>query len=211
MEAHEAYFGPNPDPHIPDHCHPGRVSPEQYLTTRIFDNALHGEQAVGVKILYDDILRHQLWEYLQGWCRVGDFCMIHIRRNPVACYVSFKQAQESGLWEQSINDTSMRRPSPVKGDVQELAAFVRHHAMCEVRVENTCDDRLEVTYRELFLDYHNVMAGIFDFLSLPPFPEAMPSTRRLKNRDIRSRLSNFDEMRANAPHDVRDYFDQDLF
>jgi LPS sulfotransferase NodH len=211
-EAHEAYFGENEDADIPDYCYPQLISPEQYLTTRIFDNAIYGEQAVGVKILYDDMLGHQLWEYFQDWCRMGDFCVIHIKRNPVACYVSLKQAQQSGVWSQSINDRhKLARPRPVNVDVEELTRFVRNHAMCEAKVTRTCDDRLEIDYKELFLNYPGVMAGVFDFLSLPPFPEAKPKIRRLKNRNIRDRISNFSVVERTVPHDVRLYFEDDLF
>lgn len=211
-EAHEAYFGDAGTEEHPDYCYPQLVSPEQYLTTRIFDNPRYGERAVGVKILYDDMLTHQLWEYFQDWCRAGDFCVVHVQRNPVACYVSLKQAQQSGVWQQSINDRhQFIQQRPVSVDIAELVEFVRHHKMCEMKVTSVCDDRLEIEYKELFLNYHEVMAGVFEFLSLPPFPEARPSIRRLKNRNIRDRISNFEMLKRQVPYELREYLEDDLF
>ncbi len=213
QEAHEDYFGePYGHAEIPDYCAPGMVSPEQYLTIKVFDNPLYGEQAVGVRILYDDILKQQMWEYFQEWNLAGDFCVIHVKRNPIACFVSKKQAQQTGVWQQSVNDRQQfLQPRSVHVDVEELTWFVRNHVMCETKIANLWDDRLEFTYKELFLDYPSVMAGVFEFLSLPPYPEAKPTVRRLKNRNIRDRIANFSTLRARVPSDVASYFNEDLF
>ena len=209
---HESYFGPSNNPEVPDWCHPQLISPEQYLTTRVFDKNPFGEHAIGVKLLYSHLRINDLWEYFQDWCRKGDFCVIHVKRNPVACFVSLKQAQQTGVWHQDVNRREkIAVPRPVDVKVEELVDFVRWHQAYEAKVDAMCDDRLEINYQELFLNYHDVMAGVFDFLQLAPFPDVSPGVRRLKNRNIQDRMANFHWTRLAVPHDVRQFFDHNLF
>jgi hypothetical protein len=209
---HEDYFGESTNPDAPDWCCPGAMSAEQYLTTRVFDHNKFDELAVGTKLLYSHLSGHDLWEYFNHWCRKGDFCVIHVKRNPVACYVSLKQAQKSGVWHEDINrDGNHVQPRPIEANVKELTEFVRWHQAYEAKVNSMCDDRLEIEYRELFLNYHTVMAEVFDFLSLDRFPDVVPGVRRLKNRNIQARMSNFNTTRLAVPYDVREFFDNDLF
>jgi len=210
-KTHETYFGP-PTAAWPEHCD-HESNPEQYLSTQIFDNPLKGERVIGTKILLPHICRLDLWEYLGDRCRDGDFCLILVRRNPLACYVSCKQAQQSGIYHRAINDhLRMDCPSPVDIDADELVRFVRSHRAAEERIRAFCDDRLEIDYREIFLDYHRVMEEIFRFLELPPYPHVTPGVRRLKNLDMRQRIANFAAARLRVDEDMRDLFDaHDLF
>jgi len=208
-QNHEAYFGPPSSSDTVEYC-ARPLSPELYLDGRIFDNPLRDEQAVGIKVLYRDVEANQLWEYFRNWDRVGDFCTIHITRNPVACYVSLMQARASGVFHVSVNSQDSRHsPPPLQLDLNELVQFCRWHATCECKVRAACEDRLEMTYKELFLNYHEVMAGVFDFLTLPPFSEVKPAVKRLRNRSVVDRISNFKYLRANVPGDVREYFESD--
>lgn len=207
---HEGYFGPPPDPQSPTYFNSRILSPEHYLSTRIFDNPLWEEAAVGVKLLYQQLYAYDLWDYCQSRCRAGDFCLIHVTRNPVACFVSLQQAKQSGVWTQDFNDRSMLpQPDPVWLVAKDLTAFCRAHTAHEAKLRQFCDDRLEISYRELFLNYREVMEGVFRFLSLTPYYQVTPGTRRLKNRLIPDRISNFERVRAEVPQDVRDFFDAD--
>lgn len=206
---HEDYFGKQRDTKVPDWCSQV-TSPEQYLTAKIFDNNLHGERAIGVKVLYPVLRENDLWDYFASWCRLGDFCLIHVNRNPLACYVSLKQAERTNVWQQAINDkTTGDQPTPISIDADELISYCRWHAALQRKVHAMCDDRLEISYRELYLNYREVMQEVFSYLELPPYPDVSPGVRRLKNRDIRNRVINFAEARLQVPPDVQAFFDAD--
>lgn len=212
-ELHEGYFGTSRATDFPEYYVPGMTNPERYLTSRVFDNPLQGERVIGVKLLYPQLVACDLWEYLHERSLEGDFTVIHVLRNPVACYVSWKQAEQTGVFQQSINDQqSFECPLPVDLDPLALTEFVRWHEAHEERIRRYVDDRLEIRYQELFLDYHNVMSHVFRFLELPPFSDVTPGVRRLKNRNMRERIANFYTVRLSVPADVRAYFDaEDLF
>lgn len=211
-EAHEGYFGEQAIGDIPDWWSPLLISPEQYLTTRVFDKPKFGEQAIGLKLLYPEMRRHELWDYFENWCRVGDFCLIHVTRNPLACYVSMKQAEKSGVWHCDVNQGTTVVPPPVYVEVEELIWFCRWHAASQNKVRAIFKDRLEITYKELFLNYRHVMTEVFRFLELDAYPAVTPGVRRLKNRGIRDRVLNYTEARLDSPADIKPFFDApDLF
>jgi hypothetical protein len=187
------------------------VSPEQYLSTHVFDNPPQGETAVGVHLDYAAIRRYQMWEYFEDWCRAGDFCMLHLRRNPVACYVSLCQARQTGVWQRSVNDRSRTAlPSSVAVDPDELTWFCRNYEMDAGKAARMCDDRLEIEYRDLLMDYPRVMAEVFRFLNLPPLPGVCAPVRRLRNRSLVERISNYGLLKSSVPDDVRRYFNDTL-
>jgi hypothetical protein len=124
-----------------------------------------------------------------------------------------KQAEQSGVWSQSIDDrTFIETPSPVNIDVPELTQFCRDHMAYEGKLRQMCDDRLEIEYRDLIIDYGRVMAEVFSYLNLPDFPRVRPGIRRLKNCGLRDRVFNFQAARERCPRDVQEFFDAaDLF
>ena len=195
----EWYFGKS-HADAPQWYAPDVMSAEQYLTTRVFDHPRYREKTVGVTISYADMQRMMLWEYMRERTMAGDFVVIHVRRNPIACFVSQKQ---KGLAE-AIQPYC---PSPVSLDAKELIEFCRQHDTAQTRIENLYDDRLEIDYRELFLNYNEVMAAVFDFLELDPYPNVRPSSVRLLNKRIKDRISNWDELYRKAPYDVKLHFD----
>lgn len=212
-EVYEDYFGRctgrNPEWFAPQE---NDLSPEMFLTTRIFDHPRHNEKVVGVRVLYSQIQGHDLWEYIRERCLEGDFCMIHVIRNPLACYVSMKQAEQTKVWSQDINDrTTLDQPAAVWVDPKEFTKFCRRQLASEQKLRLMCDDRLEIEYRELFINYPAVMRGIFQYLGLAPFPEVRPGIRRLKNCGMRERIGNFEYAQQAVPSDVRPYFKENLF
>ncbi len=210
-ELHKLYFGPARANSMPEwYTHGGWISPEQYLATRVFDHPASYETSVGVKLLYPHLQTFDLWEYCHDRCNAGDFCVIHIRRNPVACYVSLKQAEQTGVWAEDVNSrTRLERPLPIDPDIHELTKFCRWHAAHEAKLRQMCDDRLEIEYRELIVDYRRVMAAVFAYLDLPALPGVHPGVRRLKNHALRERFFSFDKTRREVPTDIRPYFDAD--
>ena len=213
--AHEAYFGPAKNPQtLPEWYVEGEVSPWRYINHVVLDNPRNGECAVGFRILYPEVRRWELFELFEARCRRGNFCVIHVKRNPVACLTSLKQAQRSGIWTRTWNSSPQTScPGSVSLDVHEVIEFCRSYASLQSKIRAVCSDFLEVSYRNLFLNYQGVMRKVFRFLELPDSEEpAVPMCRRLRNRTIRERILNWDRLYAEAPCEVRELLDsEDLF
>lgn len=209
-EQHEKYFGTdNSDAIETPWFTDGRTNPWQYLNSTVLDNPLHGESAVGVHLAYPTVRKWELFELFQNRCNEGDFCVVHVVRNPVACFISLKQAERSGLWfrgtEQRQHRKDYRAPSPMRIDDSELTQFCRDHAAMRRRIQSTCSDLIEINYMDL-VDLQDTMRRVFDFLELEETPElARPSVRRLANHPIERRIANFTEVRCTVPSDVRQY------
>lgn len=213
--AHESYFGP------------GSASPAdarvdwftadtnayQYLTHSVFDRALRGESACGVRILYDRVRALDLFDLLDDRCREGDFCLIHVRRNPAACYVSLRQALASGVW--SLPRAGRPRqtvpPSPVLLDSREMTEFVRESLATAVKIARACSDVLEVKYEDLVFDYRATMTAVLDFLEVPVVPLPLPAHRRLPNRIMSDRVVGLADLTRRLPSDVRSLLEDNCF
>jgi|TARA_R110000824_G_scaffold82768_9_gene207467 hypothetical protein len=217
---HESYFGPSGN--TPDWLVAGHISGEQYLTNKIFDNPLRGEKAIGVKIPYSRVYAYDLWDYLSNRCLVGDFCMIQVKRNPVACFVSIQQRcpvfpnlatpQESSF-ERELREISDLPPPPppplLQLDIDELVSFVRQHAAADEKIARVCDDRLEINYSELIYDFPNVFQETLKFLGMPS--ERVKSPICIKGAGAGHRLTQWRHLRDKVPHDIRSYFEDKEF
>lgn len=197
---HEAYFGPCGK--VADHFVPTHLSLEQYLNNKIFDNTLHNEKAVGVKIGYKNMLQYDLWEYIDQKYRCGDFCILHVMRNPVACFASWKQRQGlDGLASQ------LATTKPIYLDPAELTAFVRDHVSAMMKINRLCPDRVVVPYHELLLNFRNVLERIFTFLEIPFSPACIPNRQKVWRKDVKARIANWIQVRENVPPDVLAFVD----
>ncbi len=206
QRVHERYFGPAPSPALPTWFVPPEMNPYQYLSRQIFDQNVNAESAIGVRLTYDQVQQHQFYDLLHDRCHEGDFCLIHVRRNPVAAYVSQQQAVANRLFALDVNDRTVHTPpQPIAIDPKELTAFVRNHESVAGKIQAACDDTLDITYRELCRNFGNTMKKVLDFLELPPSLPVMASYRRLPNNDMPKRIANFDELRQKVPADVREF------
>ena len=185
---HEKYFG-QPGKGV-EHFVLDRLSAEQYLSNKIFDNGLKSEQVIGVKLGYDVIRNHDLWDYLYQQHHKGDFCLVHVQRNPVACFVAKQQALEQ-------NET-------VFVDVDALIAFCRQHRADAAKLNQICRDRAVISYHELVSEFSKVMAMLMRYLdselTVACLPEA-PTTRRT----IRQRIANWRELQEKGTHDLLEF------
>lgn len=197
-QAHESYFGPSGK--VADHFVPTHLSLEQYLNNKIFDNTLHDEKAVGVKVDYHSMLQYDLWEYLDQKSRCGDFCILHVLRNPVACYVSMKQrAGHGGLTAQlAVNN-------PIYLEPESLVTFVREHVAAMLKVNRLCPDRAVIPYHELLLDFRGVLEKVFKFLELDFSPACLPNQKRVYRKDVKARVANWLQVQEAVPPDVREF------
>ncbi len=108
------------------------------------------------------------------------------------------------MWVRSLDDkTRSDIPAPVVVVPSELVQFVRQHAAIRGKLERACDDVLVVHYRDLLMNFQPTMAKVFDFIEVATSERAMPSCRRLRNRSMRERISNFDELKSVLPPDAR--------
>lgn len=208
--AHEAYYGPGTDK-LREWFNP-ESNAYRYLTDQVFDNPREGEARVGVRMLYPFIDRFDLYELLEERCREGDFCLVHVVRNPIACLVSARQADRSGVWRRQASDREAPRcPPPLSLDPAEVVEHVRRHEAILRKVRACCDDRLEVAYRDLVFSFDSALSGVFEFLELPQQRIPRPTLKRLRNHDMRARISNYAALRAELPTDVRVFLEADLF
>lgn len=196
---HSLYFGEAGKTN--DHFDPTHLSVEQYFNNKIFDNTLHGERAVGVKVNYEHLRYYDLWDYTDQQCRRGDFCLVHVVRNPVACYVAWKQR---GTSSSGGNCNSERLP-PICVEVTKLTQFVREHTAAMSKVNRLCSDRAVINYHELLLDFRGVLENLLQFLELKFSPACLPNQKRVQRRDLRSRVMNWTELQSSAPHDVLEH------
>lgn len=212
--AHENYFGPAHGPNrSASYYEPELVSPFQYLSHSLFDNPVNGEKAIGVLLRYHDITRYELDDFFAARHREGDFCLIHVTRNPVACYISLKQAEQSQVWCRFTGARPNRVPMPLGAiDHEELTQFVRNHMACLHRIKAACSDALNISYYDLCTDYRRTMARVFDFIELPVQARpALSGYARMKNRAMRQRILDIDRLRTQVPYDVGNWLDAEDF
>jgi hypothetical protein len=196
-QAHEQYFGDSgsaPDWYLPTH-----ISMEQYLTNKIFDNTLFKESAVGVKVGYRHFIDQDLWDYTIYKCRQGDFCLLHVKRNPVACLVELLESRENLTGLNGLTPTC----SAVTVDLPLLVSFVRKHVAASLKIDRLCEDRAVIMYHDLILDCRGTLECLFKYLGITYEPECIPLSQQIQQKDICSRVSNWSSLLQEAPDDVR--------
>tara|TARA_R110000751_G_scaffold94131_2_gene183677 strand:- start:3648 stop:4421 length:774 start_codon:yes stop_codon:yes gene_type:complete len=198
---HEEYFGKSG--RVPDWYVPSYLSMEQYLNNKIFDNTLHQEKAVGVKVSYQQFIAQDLWDYTIRKCRQGDFCLVHVQRNPVACFVDYMR---SSAWPHKSGPLQVS-PSNVNVNPQLLVTFVRKHLSTALKVDGLCQDRAIVYYHELLLDFRGTIEKLFKYLDIRYNAACIPNLKRLRNRDVRSTISNWKQLQKELPLDVREHLE----
>lgn len=211
--AHEAYFGPTPEADTskaPPWFEEGVKSPIQYLTHDVFPRPRRGEVSVGCAVPFDDVRRLELYDVFEHLYAAGGFSLVLATRNPVAAFVSLRQAERSGTWAWDGTPPRPLRPPAVRLDADDLVAFCRAATATAGKVAAAVPDVLVVRYADLLGDYQAVMAGVFAFVELPDAPQAArPGRRRLPNRPVAERVTNWAELRAVVPPDVRGHMDAD--
>jgi hypothetical protein len=147
-QAHEDYFGPSLDPDrspewfSTNESHP--TNPVKYLDRVVWDNPRRQEQALGVLLTSDWLARYEIYDLLQARAAQGDFLVVYVQRNPIAAYISLKQAQQSQVWERAADDLSRPPlPLPVSLEIDELVETVRSWLGVEGKIRalgESCSD-----------------------------------------------------------------------
>jgi len=196
---HEDYFGDSGK--VPDWYQPKQLSVEQYLNNKIFDNTLFDEKAVGVKVDYSTFVKNDLWDFAAERCRVGDFCLLHVTRNPIACYFEY----QGKLKQLGYSDSPFNRFNSISYlDPEELVTFVRDHLANEIKINRLCSDRAVIPYHELVLDFKGTLEQVCTFLGVQFSSACIPNRKRLKIQDIKGRIGNWTQLQAELPVDVKD-------
>ena len=195
---HEEYFGSSGK--VPDWYIPSYLSMEQYLNNKIFDNTMFGEKAVGVKADYTQFVDQDLWDYTISKCRQGDFCLVHVNRNPVACFVELMIA---GEWSQPDAIMKASRHSVII-DAEMLTGFVRDHLANSLKVERLCEDRAVIPYHELLLDFRGTLEKLFEYFGIRYSSACIPNFNGIEQRAVRSVVSNWSQLLREVPSDVRE-------
>jgi hypothetical protein len=199
--SHEKYFGISGK--TPDWFADGTISAEQYLNNKIFDNALHNENAIGVKAAYGHLKRFDLWDYVENRCRQGDFCLVHVVRNPIACFVAYKQ-QSNRLAELGVASHDLA----VETTPRELADFVRDQLADEIKVNRLSADRAVIPYHELILDFRSAVTHVFGYLNTEFHSVCLANRQRVRQLDARSLIVDLDQIVKKLPPDIVDQLKQ---
>jgi len=208
-EKHEAYFGTKA---VPEWFEPGLTNPWQYLNNIVFSRAQKEESVLGVHLPYSAIQELELYDFMANKNREGSFGVVHVTRSPVACFISLKQAQKTGIWCEQAGTADYGMPLPVRLDVEELLDFCNVHEITRAKIVESCDDCLEVKYTDLLFNYQRTMCTVFDFIELEPEASlANSSYYRLWNRPVQDRVTNWAEIRLDIPTALRQHIDSDDF
>lgn len=209
--AHQSYFGQSGK--VVDWYCPGMLSVEQYLNNKIFDNTLNNEKAVGVELHYQHFVDYDLWDYADQKCRSGDFCFVHVTRNPIACYAASRIASKD-LFEPDNDPEFSGIVTPLKASSNTvtlnpklLVDFVRSQQAYENKINRLCGDRIIVPYHEFVLDTAGTLEKLLHFLELPYSPACIPNLKNKESFCMIDRIGNWSQLKRELPLDVTDYLD----
>ena len=133
---------------------PFRYSYEPLLSSRIFDNVAGNQRAAGLHLTYGEIEQHSLWEYIESKCKIGDFCVVHLRRNAIADYFELPANQQ-------YHDATV---------VRRLPRFCDAVSGLACKVDKFSRDRMMLTYPELLLDPCSALRAVSYFLEISYVP-----------------------------------------
>ncbi len=189
QEAHVSYFGDLGTEAIPEWCVPDKTNPVQYLTKKIFDNNINAEKRIGVLLTYADIYKIELLDLFSMRCQEGDFCMIHIVRNPILSFISMK--------EEAYAENSLYRGRPLFIDIDELREFVSLHYLIGTKIKTFCADCFEFKYEELVWNPFFIMQSLREFLQVPITTQlpSLPRARAKKKKPL-YRVVNWGEIKS---------------
>lgn len=191
----------------------GTVGLWQYLEHFVFPAARRNEAAVGIRLSFDDMRRLDMYDMLTRQYLAGNFSVVHVSRNPVACFVSLKQAERSGLWSKGPNAKKEEAPRSIVISPEELTLFCRNYEATTTKIRESCADTLNITYRDILEDFQTTMYKVCEFLELfPTGKPALSSCVRLVNKPIPDRVTNWHTLIAKVPTDIRRLIEsEDLF
>jgi len=205
-KAYRSYFEHRGMPFDPE-----ENSAHYFLKNRIFDRPVRGEKTIGIRITYDELRKHDLFDLLKESTNEGDFCVIHVERNPLMCYVSKKQAEKTNVYCHRTKKLKTAIPPRIWLDVEEVTDFVQEHMATRDRINQVSGDMCKINYHDLYFNFDDVLTEVLSFLELPS-SRHYPTVFRLPNKTITDRVFQLNKILAELPEDVRrDIQARDLF
>ncbi len=209
-QRHENYFGRQPagiKENQPEWYNRCDSNPCEYLRQFVFDRPLRKELAIGVRLPYQRLLDLDLFDFLTDCEHAGDFTVVNVLRNPIACLVSDKQAQRSQAIEM-----------PIWLPVEDVTEFVRQHEVAYLKLRHACQDLTEIDYDELSRAWRATLGQLLPILDLQrsPLPKQPKRVRKQAAYGRRrallpsQRLANWRELQSKAPSDVRYHLEKFL-
>lgn len=190
-ESHERYFGRPESENVIDWYEPASISVEHYLNNKIFDNALREESVIGVRVPCETLLRNELDAYFKQRCDAGKLSMIHVYRNPIACFIAREQRR--------LKTTNAVYVAP-----QEITDYVRKHNVATLRLRDIFSDYLEFNFHEVLLDYTQAVKHVCQFLELPFTPDLVNRELMAYHRSNRYSVINWKELLTKCDAEVRE-------
>lgn len=210
--AHENYFGPSLPRRPAWFCTGEREhecgkysNPYEYIEF-VLAAARLSERAVGLHMDYETIARYQLYDLISALTARGDFCVVHLVRNPVACLASREQAKESGYWVSYTGESLRYTPMAVLPTPHEVFEFVERSCTVRDKVAAVASDAAEIHYQDLVRHFNRVAERLFQFLELTP-RRPVCRTRRLVTMPLQNRILNFEDLRRKSPSSQRHWFE----
>jgi hypothetical protein len=198
QEHHERYFGKPDSENVVDWYEPATISVEHYLNNKIFDNALCGEAVVGARVPYETMLVNELDDYFKQRCDAKKLCMIHVYRNPIACFIAKEQKR-------------LKTEHSVYISPQEITDYVRKHDVAAIRLREIFSDYLEFNFHEILLDYTQAVKHVCQFLELAFSPGLVNRELMAYHRSNRYSIINWKELASSCNAEVRAHLENPDF
>ena len=215
---HEAYYGSIKYPDIKQLL-PEWFSPPingnlyRYLTDQVFDNPRHRETKVGIRLLYRQAEQYSLYDLFRERCREGDFCLIHLHRNPIKCFLSLERAKRSRIWRRVASKRQRVVFLPVMVTLPELVGFIRRYEMIRRKIDDSCRDVLDIRYKDLVDNYASSFARVMRFLEIDKTAidgeVPLPLFSRLTSLSLKRQIINYDELNKKLPKDMQRYLTEE--
>lgn len=174
-----------------------------YLGNVLLSAARQGVRAVGFKTIIGPLANREIVESIASCVRAKELSVVHcVRRNMLDCLLSYKLAKGSGAFieldadEARLNGVDCKGyAEPVAITASELDQFVREAESYDSLIRRTFSGNpyLCVSYENLSSGHAETLAGLLDFLGLPPH-HLQARTKRQRKGSQREWISNFDEL-----------------
>ena len=184
--------------------------PSIFICSELFHNPeLATKKAIGFKLFYyhnqETLLQKKLWDYLH---QEKSIKVIHLyRKNLLESYVSRKIAQQTDVWEISIqHKKTLKDEKKLDIDINDFRLYMDKllNQRTEALALFSSHATLSIEYQQLSEHYQQVMTQVQQFLNL----EVKPLTKTLhkqSNLPIESRVNNYDEILKRLS--VKKYYD----
>jgi hypothetical protein len=160
----------------------------------VLQDADRKKSTVGAGVYLDQLSTFDLWDCLTELTRSGDFCVIYVCRNPIACLASV----------QTHGQDSLAAASPLaKLSVSDVDSYCCQHEKWQRQLQQSCSDRLEIDYVDLVLRPGEVCQHLFEFLELSPRPDLKFRRTRRSAPDLPDRVINWKELKSSCAYYVR--------